>query len=133
MNPQAGVATTRGPRAKDGVIPHLAGWLATPEQEEVYEATRSFSGSLASDAIERRFSREDWNSCGAFGLQDEGLDVSVEAAEAEVFICEADVRCQLDAVQIHGGYSRVTEQGWRGTFATPSAARSIRGSRRSSG
>ena len=39
----------------------------------MYEATRRFARSLAGDAIERdrdrRFSREDWDSCGAFGLQ----------------------------------------------------------------
>jgi alkylation response protein AidB-like acyl-CoA dehydrogenase len=44
-------------------------------------------------------------------MMDEGLDVSVEAAEAKVFISEANVRCQLDAVQIHGGYGYMTEQG----------------------
>ena len=44
-------------------------------------------------------------------MMDQGLDVSVEAAEAKVFVSEANVRCQLDAVQIHGGYGYMTEQG----------------------
>jgi alkylation response protein AidB-like acyl-CoA dehydrogenase len=73
MNVQTGVLRTGEPPATGGAIPHLAGWSTTPEQQEVYEATRRFALSLASDAIgrdrERRFSREDWDSCGAFGLQ----------------------------------------------------------------
>ena len=66
-----GVSRARESRARSAVS-HLAGF-ATTEQEEIYEATRRFAGSLAGDAIERdrerRFSREDWDSCGAFGLQ----------------------------------------------------------------
>jgi hypothetical protein len=44
-------------------------------------------------------------------MMDQGLGASVEAAEAKVFVSEANVRCQLDAVQIHGGYGYITEQG----------------------
>ena len=44
-------------------------------------------------------------------MMDQGLDASVEAAEAKVFTSEAAVRCQLDAIQIHGGYGYMTEQG----------------------
>jgi alkylation response protein AidB-like acyl-CoA dehydrogenase len=58
----------RSPRARSA----LTGWV-TPEQEEVYDATRSFARSLGADIVdrdrERRFSREDWDRCGAFGLQ----------------------------------------------------------------
>jgi alkylation response protein AidB-like acyl-CoA dehydrogenase len=44
-------------------------------------------------------------------LMDQGIDASVEAAEAKVFVSEANVRSQLAAVQIHGGYGYMTEQG----------------------
>jgi alkylation response protein AidB-like acyl-CoA dehydrogenase len=72
MSITTGVAKTSEPRTLRSPVPHLAGW-ATPEQEEVYEATRGFARSLGADAIDRdrgrRFSRADWDSCGAFGLQ----------------------------------------------------------------
>jgi alkylation response protein AidB-like acyl-CoA dehydrogenase len=42
-------------------------------------------------------------------LMDQGLDATVEAAEAKLFVSEANVRTQLDAVQIHGGYGYMTE------------------------
>jgi alkylation response protein AidB-like acyl-CoA dehydrogenase len=49
----------------------LAGWV-TPEQEELYVATRRFAGSLALDVVERdrthTFSRTDWDRCGEFGI-----------------------------------------------------------------
>jgi alkylation response protein AidB-like acyl-CoA dehydrogenase len=44
-------------------------------------------------------------------MMDEGLDASVEAAEAKVFVSEANVQTHLDAIQIHGGYGYMTELG----------------------
>ncbi len=42
-------------------------------------------------------------------LMDAGRDATVEAAVAKAFVSEANVRTQLDAVQIHGGYGYMTE------------------------
>ncbi len=42
-------------------------------------------------------------------LMDRGRDATVEAAVAKAFVSEANVRAQLDAVQIHGGYGYMTE------------------------
>jgi alkylation response protein AidB-like acyl-CoA dehydrogenase len=42
-------------------------------------------------------------------LMDHGMDASLEAAVAKVFVSEASVRTHLDAVQIHGGYGYMTE------------------------
>lgn len=42
-------------------------------------------------------------------LIDHGVDATVEAAVAKVFVSEASVRTHLDAVQIHGGYGYMTE------------------------
>jgi alkylation response protein AidB-like acyl-CoA dehydrogenase len=71
MSVHPGATRTRLKRP-GGPAPHLAGFAST-EQQEVYDATRRFARSLAGDAIQRdrdrRFSREDWDSCGAFGLQ----------------------------------------------------------------
>jgi len=44
-------------------------------------------------------------------LMDRGHDAMVEAAIAKVFVSEAAVQTQLDAVQIHGGYGYMTELG----------------------
>jgi alkylation response protein AidB-like acyl-CoA dehydrogenase len=65
---EPGTAEARARRARS----QLTGWV-TPEQEQVYDATLAFARSLGSDTVardrERRFSREDWDRCGAFGLQ----------------------------------------------------------------
>ncbi|MGQ0671117.1 MAG: acyl-CoA dehydrogenase family protein, partial [Actinomycetota bacterium] len=42
-------------------------------------------------------------------LMDRGHDAMTEAAVAKVFVSEANVRCHLDAVQVHGGYGYMTE------------------------
>jgi hypothetical protein len=42
-------------------------------------------------------------------LMDQGRDVTMEAAEAKVFVSEANLRTHLDAVQVHGGYGYTTE------------------------
>ena len=44
-------------------------------------------------------------------LMDQGNDALAEAAVAKAFVGEASVRTHLDAVQIHGGYGYMTEQG----------------------
>jgi hypothetical protein len=44
-------------------------------------------------------------------LMDQGLDTTTEAAVAKAFISEANVRVQLNAIQIHGGYGYMTEMG----------------------
>ena len=55
-----------------GTRSQLTGWV-TPEQEEIYAATLAFARSLGDDIVqrdrERRFSREDWDRCGSFGLR----------------------------------------------------------------
>ena len=97
MSVDTSVTRTRARKA-GGPAPHLAGWSRRPEQQEVYEATRRFARSLAGDAIERdrdrRFSREDWDRCGAFGLQGlpapqehggGGADVSTTMLALEAF------------------------------------------------
>lgn len=71
MSADPGVSTSRVTGSRGSRSP-LAGWAA-PEQEELYEATREFARSLGADIVERdrahRFSREDWDRCGDFGLQ----------------------------------------------------------------
>jgi alkylation response protein AidB-like acyl-CoA dehydrogenase len=42
-------------------------------------------------------------------LMDRGRDTTTESAVAKLFVGEANVRTQLDAVQIHGGYGYTTE------------------------
>jgi L-prolyl-PCP dehydrogenase len=42
-------------------------------------------------------------------LMDQGADTTLEAAVAKVFVSEAAVRTQIDAVQIHGGYGYMSE------------------------
>jgi alkylation response protein AidB-like acyl-CoA dehydrogenase len=42
-------------------------------------------------------------------LMDQGREASLEAAIAKTFVSEANVRTQLNAVQIHGGYGYATE------------------------
>ncbi|MGQ0669875.1 MAG: acyl-CoA dehydrogenase family protein [Actinomycetota bacterium] len=42
-------------------------------------------------------------------LMDQGHDAMVEAAIAKVFVSEAAVRTNLDAVQVHGGYGYMAE------------------------
>jgi hypothetical protein len=42
-------------------------------------------------------------------LMDQGADTTLEAAVAKVFVSEAAVRTQVDAVQIHGGYGYMSE------------------------
>lgn len=42
-------------------------------------------------------------------IMDQGRDAGLEAAIAKTFVSEANVRTQLDAVQIHGGYGYTTE------------------------
>jgi alkylation response protein AidB-like acyl-CoA dehydrogenase len=42
-------------------------------------------------------------------LMDQGREAGLEAAIAKTFVSEANVRTQLDAVQIHGGYGYTTE------------------------
>ncbi|CAN5598145.1 acyl-CoA dehydrogenase [soil metagenome] len=42
-------------------------------------------------------------------LRDEGLDFSLQAAEAKLFCTDMAMRVTTDAVQLHGGYGYVTE------------------------
>lgn len=42
-------------------------------------------------------------------MMDQGLDTTSEAAVAKLFVSEAAVRTQLDAIQIHGGYGYLSE------------------------
>lgn len=42
-------------------------------------------------------------------LMDQGREAGLEAAIAKAFVSEANVRTQLNAVQIHGGYGYATE------------------------
>jgi alkylation response protein AidB-like acyl-CoA dehydrogenase len=44
-------------------------------------------------------------------LMDQGREAGLEAAIAKTFVSEANVRTQLNAVQIHGGYGYATEMG----------------------
>jgi alkylation response protein AidB-like acyl-CoA dehydrogenase len=44
-------------------------------------------------------------------LMDQGVDDAMDAAVAKAFVSEANVRAQLDAVQIHGGYGYLTDLG----------------------
>ena len=66
-------------------------------------------------------------------MMDQGLDASVEAAEAKVFTSEAAVRCQLDAIQIHGGYGYMTEQGLERSLRDAIGGTIYSGTSRSSG
>jgi alkylation response protein AidB-like acyl-CoA dehydrogenase len=72
MSAHVGASATRPSRNTSNVPRFLVGW-ATPEQAEIYEATRRFAASLGGDIVQRDrdhgFSREDWDRCGAFGLQ----------------------------------------------------------------
>jgi alkylation response protein AidB-like acyl-CoA dehydrogenase len=57
---------------------------------------------IAVDAARAMVLRVGW-------LMDRGRDVTMEAAEAKVFVSEANLRTHLDAVQVHGGYGYTTE------------------------
>jgi alkylation response protein AidB-like acyl-CoA dehydrogenase len=57
---------------------------------------------IAVDAARAMVLRVGW-------LMDRGRDVTMEAAEAKVFVSEANVRTHLDAIQVHGGYGYTTE------------------------
>jgi hypothetical protein len=57
---------------------------------------------IAVDAARAMVLRVGW-------LMDQGRDVTMEAAEAKVFVSEANLRTHLDAVQVHGGYGYTTE------------------------